>query len=381
MEWLPFPKTKQGWFAAICLIFGLFIFYYVILFGVLRTFYETALYTAMAGNIDPLNCEDDSEGTLKEMAVRISMPRHMAPFGTRWVFLTIYNNGQQSIENVRLWVRLQSENGREPERWNIPSLFGGINLVNKSLEIEQIEPHSVASGRLPVYTTFDAKAEIWLSIFNECIAQVRVESPQIAINLPKYLAHSLVENVLLPPWSNGVLVGIALLACYIAESEKDENRKLVDGILILRAIQFLSTGLALILLVVSLPWLYSKKGLFLLFVSVLASVLITLVLIGMKELLLMVRNLPKQPIIATGKAIWTAIREKIATVGVLKGGLVLLTIVLTVSVWEIIAWRMGRDVETLLEVVVFLAIGNIIAQKFKRGGSHADGSQSIGVKD
>lgn len=376
MEWLPFPKTKQGWFAAICLIFGLFILYYVILFGVLRTFYETALYTAMSGDIAPMNCEGDSEGTLKEMAIRISMPRHMAPFGARWFFITIYNNGQQSIENVRLWVRLQSENGREPEQWNIPSLFGGMNLVNKSLEIERIEPHSVASGRLPVYATFDAKAEFWLSIFNECTAQVKVESPHITINLPKYLAHSLVENVLLPPWSNGVLIGIALLACSMAESEKDENRKLVDGILILRAIRFLSTGLAFILLVASLPWLCSKKGLLLLLVSVLA-----LVLIKIKELLLMVRNLPKQPILATGRTFWTAIREKIATVGVLKGGLVLLTIILMVTVWEIIAWRMGRDVETLLEVVVFLAIGNIIAQKFKRGGSHADGSQSIGVKD
>jgi len=341
MDWLPVPRTKQGWLTAVVLAFCTFLLYYLLLFRVLQAFYEGALYTAKPGETVSVNCGEHQD-VLRQLKIRVSSPRYTAPFGTRWFFATIYNNSQQPIEDVKLWIELQpSKSEEEAELWILPSLFGDSPpFVEKSLYISRMEPHSTTSGRFLLYATSNAKVVVWLHIYDNCIAQVNAELPPITINLPKYLAHSFVENILLPPWSNGVIIGIVLLVCYITERrENEENGTAVSAssifILTLEALRWLLSILAATFVMVSLPWLYSKKG----FVLVLLSAL----------LLMALYRIPHKI------RVWIRV----------------LFVIIFFAGALIVAWRMGKDVEPLLIITaISLWVIRFLSKFTKQGGTN-----------
>jgi hypothetical protein len=366
MDWLPVPRTKQGWIAAVALAFCAFLLYYLLLFRVLQEFYEGALYTAKSGKIVPVNCEEHQE-VLQQLKIRVSSPRYTAPFGTRWFFATIYNNSQQPIKDVKLWIELQpskSEQEQEAELWILPSLFGDSPLVEKSLYISQMEPGSTISGRFLLYATSDAKVIVWLHIYNNCIAQVNAGLPPITINLPKYLAHSFVENILLPPWSNGVIIGIVLLACYIMEGrENEKNRVAVSAAdisaIILKAMRWLLSILAITFITVSLPWLDSLKG----FALVLLFMLFLIDLYAREFAGLLKKLRMCAPKLCE-------VCKKFLRYVKGPGLRVVFAIIIMGALWGV-SWRIGKDVEPLLiNAAVSLGLKKFLSKFTKSGGTN-----------
>jgi hypothetical protein len=189
MEWLPFPRTKQGWITAFLLILVLFVTYYWILFSVLEKFYETALYTTKSLEVEPVKCDEQNQKVLQQLELEISSPRYAAPFGARWFFVTIHNKNEQPIEDIKLWIELRP---KEAERLVLPSIFGNSFFVEKSLHLSRLEPNSTTSGRILLYTILDTEMRVWLHINSKCIAKIENNLPTITIDILKYLSHSFI---------------------------------------------------------------------------------------------------------------------------------------------------------------------------------------------
>ncbi|HDQ05258.1 MAG TPA: hypothetical protein ENN36_00855 [Candidatus Bathyarchaeota archaeon] len=236
----PLPGSRRGWIAAATLIVLAFLFYYLHMFQVLLDFYDSALYSIQP-NFHPIEpvaeyslCNFEELEFLSSLEVRIDSPHHIASFGRRWIYLTVRNNGDRSIEDVEFWLVLDKD--QSIISWAMPFLFEDATL-QRSAHFARLDPGAEVSGRIPVFAARKIEGGVQVRArLQNCIAQVMSDSQPFSFPLnfsrAKFLAHSLVENLLLPPWSNGFIVAVVLVACHFAERrEKEEGVKLIGSAL------------------------------------------------------------------------------------------------------------------------------------------------------
>jgi hypothetical protein len=368
MEWLPFPRTKQGWITAFLLILVLFVTYYWILFSVLEKFYETALYTTKSLEVEPVKCDEQNQKVLQQLELEISSPRYAAPFGARWFFVTIHNKNEQPIEDIKLWIELRP---KEAERLVLPSIFGNSFFVEKSLHLSRLEPNSTTSGRILLYTILDTEMRVWLHINSKCIAKIENNLPTITIDILKYLSHSFIENILLPPWSNLILCVAVIVICYITEKkEKEENlidlssMSLIAGVIL--PMRWLLRILSLTFMLISLPWLFPSK-----LFELLLLIIFLLMMIYYKpeKYKKSISWLPKKIYNMAEKLrfviSWLSNEKPIFAIKVV------LTIVI-IGMFDFISWKMGPDVEPILKwAILFWWFGNL-CQNFTKSKLRRD---------
>jgi len=206
---LPIPKTLRGWIASISVLIITFVLYYIFLFPYLERFYRGFLYT------------EKPKGVIPGLTMRLDGPDYLAPYGQRWLYFTIRNDTNRPISD--LWIGLEvQKDGQDVEGWIFPFLYRSSMSAERSVHIEQLQPGLSFSGRLPFYGSAFGSASPVLT------ATVIIASPeitaasgltttfpsfQVRANSLRYLAHSFIEQILLPPWSNGVIVIAVFIVC------------------------------------------------------------------------------------------------------------------------------------------------------------------------
>ncbi len=205
---LPIPKTLRGWVISVSVLILIFIAYYGFLFNYLERFYRGFLYTKKIS-------EQTSEYPLN-LTLRVDAPDYIAPFGQRWLYFTIRNESNRPASDLWIGVEIQPQGEQTLEGWCFPFLFRDSLLLERSLHIERLQPHTSVSGRLPLWgsTCVSSSLLVTVTITDSETAEVRtpVTFP-VKVNVYRYLAHSFIEQILLPPWSNGLIVVAVFVIC------------------------------------------------------------------------------------------------------------------------------------------------------------------------
>ncbi len=238
---VPIPETVKGWAVAALITVLAFAGYYLYYFQSVNDFYYGRLYRA-----EPLP-------RMADIQIRLNAPRYFAIFGTRWVYFTLQNRGETTKE---VWVSLSLE-GKEDSAihdWNLPFLFGTSALIQRSLHIE-LPPNGSVSGRLPIFGRGDLIATLQVAGVNEKFPSKKTFL--ILQNPGRSLAHSFVEQILLPPWSNGFLLFAVFVICTLVENRN--SSRIIHPWLSFWKMFYASAVLLLflggsLLVLVSLPW-------------------------------------------------------------------------------------------------------------------------------
>lgn len=376
MGW-PIPKTRTGWIAAGLLVVVAFLAYYLWMFPILLGFYESALHTTepTIEAWEPENCCEEELEALGNVTVRVNSPYHIASFGRRWVYVTLWNQGENPLEDTEFWLELSPEGDPEAiESWALPFLFGGSSLVQRSIHFGQIDPHAAVSGRIPVFATRDVEVTMQMRL-GDCIAQALVDEDShlevfLKHNRKRFLAHSLVETILLPPWSNGFLVVAAFIVSCLAEPDEEEITREQIGLglptsVFINSLQSLMIIWMIVLTLVSIPWLLWRwKSILLLlpFLVILLPLIISKLGIRLiklsKHICEEVQRLFSSRLEKPLSRLDSQRKRKLSKLaGPVFMLLVTLVVVVCVHVfYSFVSRRTGRDVEPILEAVMVLLL-------------------------
>ncbi len=201
----PIPRTLRGWIVTVLVLVLMFIAYYGFLFPYLERFYRGFLYT-------------QPPQEMGDLTLRVDAPDYIAPFGQRWLYFTIRNDADRPMSDIWIGLEVQQPGEQTVEGWVFPFLFRDSLLLDRPIYIKQIQPGLSVSGRIPLWGSTYLSASPTLS------ATVIVTGPEVAgtgTSLPlsvkansyRYLAHSFIEQILLPPWSNGFIAIAVFIVC------------------------------------------------------------------------------------------------------------------------------------------------------------------------
>ncbi len=256
------PHTIRAWITVIVLGSVLYLLYYGVVFNSLVGVYTTELFATSPSR-------PYSENALsKSLEVRVDYPRHLASFGYRWIYVTIYNNDDKPAENIRVWFSANADRRAgevvSPNNALIfPYLYHGKNYVRRSVEFDEIPPGGVVSDRLPVLAPWGEVITGTLYM-EEADSKTLCNPPAMSLkfdsrnwegkvitgtlhmekanskatpaklldlgsrdwdmNVIQSLAHGLIEFVLLPPWANGFLILAVLIITGLQDSRELDER-------------------------------------------------------------------------------------------------------------------------------------------------------------
>lgn len=236
MKGLPIPGSLGGWICAVGLLFFLFIGYYGYLFPELHAFYfeERPGYPAFFSG---------TKGQCEPLKIRVDSPRQIAPFGKRWVYITIKN---ESASPVTVTVSLSVT--PPLTGWYMPFLFGNSTSDTTAVSFSPLQPYATGYGRIPLFSKEEiATAVLYIITGTENInCSVTIDQPPKRDDR-RYLIHAFTEQLLLPPWSNWILAAVGLLIPALVEpKEQKESEGLAQFSLLSLCRMFgLSLGLSL----------------------------------------------------------------------------------------------------------------------------------------
>lgn len=217
---LPIPKSRHGWLAAAFLTVVCFLAYYLWLHPLLLTFYVQQLYPRQN------SVESDVPSAIADLQVQVGIPKYLSTSTLRWIFVRIKNTSEVEPRRARLEVAMKPEDTFMilPPR----SLEG--QFYESAIMFETIEPLATVSGRIPILVnrTNDRKNDdrsVNFQLNGQAVKFTPV-IPDLEVNERRALVHSLVENLLLPPWSNGLVPLVVLVACFWVDA-RDEK---VEGL-------------------------------------------------------------------------------------------------------------------------------------------------------
>ena len=209
MENLPIPKVRSGWVAALLITVIVFVLYYGLLFGGLLRLYKT--------QFDQTSFEPNQS----QLYVWLYIPHYFHSSEPISAFLYVQNRGETSVTDVEVYLITSS---KEPPLL-LPNITGDSESDN-GVKIAVVEPHSVVAEEV----SFIAQNKP--SITGILLRTSVEEKPQILYSKQtveldeseiRSLQHSFLENILLPPWSNGFILALVLFSVYLVRTKKDEE--------------------------------------------------------------------------------------------------------------------------------------------------------------
>lgn len=207
---LPIPKSRHAWLAAIILTFITFWLYYYGAYPILFKFYRQQLYTNYGS-------DELSTPAYKDLVVKIYVPQELCMFVQRWFFIQVVNTGAVEVKDVKVEVILDPE---DTTPIFLPTMFSD-QVVERALFFEDIQPHATISGRIPVLIGEDKPRRVTIRLNGEEV-NFSVVIPPLQVSPKRAVIHSLVENLLLPPWANGLILFAVLISCYLVSKPRDE---------------------------------------------------------------------------------------------------------------------------------------------------------------
>lgn len=216
MNRITFIETRAGWVVAL-LLTGLAFYYYYFSDGYkkLYDYYKDSIYSVPYVALTPASFPD--------FRIKILIPYHISNLTQRWIFFTITNGGDNYYEDLVVWAELLKEDGEEHATPLLLPTYTTAEEFDNYLFIGNLAPHSSVTGRIPLYARYedeDKKVEphVWIGAIQSNVSEeLQFEFPAINVKTPEAIKHTLVETLLLPPWSNGVIPAVVLLACWLVE--------------------------------------------------------------------------------------------------------------------------------------------------------------------
>ena len=217
MDNLPFPRNRSGWIAAIILAILLFLFYYLVIFQGLLNIYEKQFLPVSYPHDRAINNE-----SLALIDINARVPKYVYSAGAVPIYISVTNNNaDKTIKN--LGVYLVSD---DKFPLLLPNLYNKDTL-STGIVFDEIAPRSTVTGRLSFITQTTTKISN-VSIVAGSEHEERQPSGDITsltIWNWKTLQYSFIETILLPPWSNGFILALALFASYLSQSKGCEDDK------------------------------------------------------------------------------------------------------------------------------------------------------------
>lgn len=258
---LPIPKSRHGWFAAIILIIVVFNVYYLWVYPHVLDFYERQLFlTYQASSLDDPERQD--------LIINVKVPRYLSIYVKRWAFIQLENGGDHTIEDIRIDLCLSPEN-------QIPILLPPVfeeKVSDQGVYFEAIEPKATIYGRIPLFVSNNDERDIILLV-NGSETPFKQAVPYLKVELWQSFRHSFIENLLLPPWANGIMAFAVLVICYLVDRREVEGKGNEPNLLCIEGLVFVGRvileGLGVILVSCGILMLVIwGKWLFILFIGV-----------------------------------------------------------------------------------------------------------------
>ncbi len=221
MNNLPIPKLRASWLSALFLTAVLFYAYYTVLYGLVL--HE---YRGQFRDVTYLSLKSE-DARLRDLKITAHIPKYIYSVEPIWVFITVQNTGNQTFLDTDIDLNFSLTSSM----LLLPSTFSEDKDApyKTNVEIKEIGPGSIVSGRIPliVQSGIDIKS-IWI---HTNIKEER-EGPVVAAQSERYpqskpipkenpwraLQHSFIQNILLPPWSNGLIFALVMFSSYLAHN-------------------------------------------------------------------------------------------------------------------------------------------------------------------
>jgi len=206
----PFPEKSEAKLALIVVILLGYLLYYFIGFSILlkifRGQFNSVLVTSDAGSLCP------------EVYVTAQVPKWLFQNGSQWVYVNVNNKSSQSMD-IDLLISFPTSKDFQ-NVFALPSFYKD-NVVENKLAFGTVDAGSSKDGRILLVTS-DQNIyldEIVFSLYCGQYSDSRISSVagSVEISPGGALVHSILENILLPPWANGVIPFIALFSVYFVE--------------------------------------------------------------------------------------------------------------------------------------------------------------------
>lgn len=211
MDSLPLPQLRSSWVAALINTMLLFLVYYLVAFGGLLNLYKH--------QFDPVYFAQ-SENQLKVWAY---VPHYYNASEPAWVYTYIQNESDNPVYDIEVYLIATFDEST----LLLPKLYDK-EVYSSGTKFDIISPHSVTTARVP----FVAQAEpiitkvVLIKIRDGTREELERLNPKefIRVNQSGWrsLQHSFLESILLPPWSNGFILALALFSSYLARKGEEK---------------------------------------------------------------------------------------------------------------------------------------------------------------
>jgi hypothetical protein len=236
MDKLPFPKSRPAVRAAVLLTIIGFLLYYSIGFPLFLKIYEDQFQLVPYVNkVSPSQCEG--------LEVKLQIPKTVFSNGVQYVYLNVKNTSNNDYRNITLQFVVDNQDTQK-QPILLPRFFEK-NISAEVLNIGALPPGFSATGRLLIslqgeFTLDEARIKISCERAvapgqndqgTEVSSQVDLQSSELTPagniiilkdNLSSLL-HSVLENVLLPPWSNGLIPTLVIFFCWMFEPDEKDS--------------------------------------------------------------------------------------------------------------------------------------------------------------
>ncbi len=216
---LPVPSTRSGYVVAILmtLIWMLLYYYSPPSSNLLYNIYSHSMYTSGLSLLSNNHCKE------LPVTIRIRLPKHSSELIPGYIYLHVKNDQDTRIEKLVISV---SGTG-EKDWFLLPSVYTS-NIFPNTARLEDFPPQGVTFLRFPLVFTEVKDVKIYVSVDNSnYVCELNAGGEKLGPSGFGALQRAIVENLLLPPWSNLFIPTFVFVLVYLLESDdKGELDKL-----------------------------------------------------------------------------------------------------------------------------------------------------------
>jgi ABC-type multidrug transport system fused ATPase/permease subunit len=239
MENLPIPKSRQGWLSVLILTILAFVIYYFCIYPQVDQGYRAQFYPRTYKFTLPYDCEiTDQTFCGTNLYIFINIPEFILGSGPVWAYVTVDNRSTYTLADVIIHLDTLNRQTEPSKNFLLFPKMSTSELNEQTLKATRIYPGTVISGRMQLMAQGqtnlgNVSLEIGELISDEGIVgrqQIKAVSSTtdtvpLKPNTNESLRHAVFENLLLPPWSNGILLGMVIFAAFLADHKGNKDNK------------------------------------------------------------------------------------------------------------------------------------------------------------
>jgi len=210
LEALPFPKRAFTWFSALILLAMVYLFYYTAGYPYLKDKYESKL--------QPYKVIVDQD--VMPLDITLKIPMYVSEFEVQWAYLEVENSSATALDHA-LIISLkfpEQENSFNKLSWL--ETYGEESYLESAITFQNPKPNVKYYARIPFLVENpgkEKKVEKPIVYINGQVVETEQQKTSPSFRHSQAFLYSFAKVVLLPPWSNGIILLLVLFCCYFIE--------------------------------------------------------------------------------------------------------------------------------------------------------------------